>query len=262
MSKILLATPCSGGQVSWAYVQSLLMDAFLAPERLEQPARYDIALYLAGGYSGLAKDRGIIASFALRNGFDKLLFIDADQSWRWADLQKLLDSDKPVIGGMVAMKKYPLQLNFTHQPADSRFFEAEGNVTTPEGVKRWRSYNHGEDEMQVGAVGTGFLVIGCNVLRDMVDKKVAEPFVVPETRNGVRSTTQCWDFFSTGVVDGIHYGEDYGFAILAQRAGHSVWVNTTVSAAHHGSHEYVIPPETWEDTTAGQQRITFNREGL
>jgi hypothetical protein len=250
--KILLATPCSGGQVHWQYALSLLHQMFLHPDRLRQQGRYDVALYLAGSYSGLGKDRGIIASYALREGFDKLLFIDADQSWKWEDAKRLLDSSRGVVGGMVPLKKYPLQLNFAPHPDNRWHFDAEG-VVTPKGVARWRAANTPTDEMRCSAVGTGFLCIDTKVLRKMVEAKVVEPFHIAETRNDKATPETCWDFFSTGVVDGLHLGEDYGFAVLAQRAGFEVYMNTAVSSEHYGQHTYTIPKETWAPVCDRQQ---------
>lgn len=242
--KILVATPCAGGMVNWQYVQCLMSQMFLHPERLAQQERYNLAHYLAGSYSGLGKDRGIIASYALREGFDKLLFIDADQSWNWEGVKRLLNSNRPVVGGMVALKKYPLQLNFAPHPGENHHFVQE-KVATPFGVKRWREAHPGQDEMRCIAVGTGMLCIDVSVLRAMVEAKVVEPFHIAETRNERVAPEVCWDFFSTGVVDGLHLGEDYGFTVLAQRAGFSVYMNTAVAAGHHGSHDYIIPEETW-----------------
>lgn len=238
--KILFATPAAGGMVNWQYHLSTHADLFLAPDRLQNQSKYDIAQFIQGGYSGLAKDRGVIASFALRNGFDKLFMVDSDQSWKWEDCKKLLDSEKPIIGGMVALKHYPVQLNFTHLPTDKRFFEAEGDVTTPQAIKRWRNYNEGKDEMQVAAVGTGFVVIDVKVLAEMVVQKTVQPFLFIEKRDGRRVKVKCWDFFATGPIDGNYYGEDYGFCIQAARAGFSSWVNTSVEIPHHGAHTYEV----------------------
>lgn len=265
--KILLATPASGGLVHWKYFQSVLTELFLAGERLDNMPRYDLAMYVQGGHSGLAKDRGVIASFALRNDFDKLFFVDADQSFMWADCKKLFDSNKPVVGGMVALKSYPIRLNFHPRPEDKHFFAPENNCTSPQGVRRWREAQAANplkpfsDEMQVGALGTGFMCIDVKVLRDMVTKKVVEPFIVEETRNDIPMRSQAWDFFSTGVLDGTFFGEDYGFAILAQRAGHTVWVNTTVTADHHGQHTYQVPKETWAPPTHDSNQMFLPLSG-
>lgn len=250
--KILFASPCAGGQVHHLYARSLLSDLFLHPERLAQQHHYNFAHYLAGGYSGLGKDRGMIASYALREGFDKLFFMDADQSWSWEGVKKLVDSSRPIVAGMVAMKKYPLQLNFAPHPDNKHFFAKEG-APSPIGVKRWREANPGADELRATAVGTGMLCIDVKVLKSMAEKGIAEPFDVAEVRDDKPVAELCWDFFATGVVDRLHLGEDFGFAVLAQRAGFEVYVNTSVAADHHGQHTYTVPPETWAPVCDRQQ---------
>lgn len=239
--KILFATPAGGGHVHWQYHLATHSELFLHPDRLAQQSRYEIAQFLAGGYSGLSKDRGIVASYALREGYDKLLFVDADQSWKWEDVKKLLDSDKPIVGGMVAMKFYPVQLNFAHMMEDRKYYEPEDNVTTPLGIARWRAHNLGQDEMRVSAVGTGFLCIDVKTLAGMVEGKHVESFLYSEMgADGNRRNVKCWDFFPSGPLEGVYYGEDYGFCISAGRAGFHPWVNTSVEIPHHGQHTYEV----------------------
>ena len=53
--KVLIATPCAGGIVRHEYMLSVLIQSFLAPDRLANIAKYDLSLYAAGGYSGRAE---------------------------------------------------------------------------------------------------------------------------------------------------------------------------------------------------------------
>lgn len=271
--KILFATPVSGGMVHWKYHQACFSELMLAEERLPYQKHYDIAMYTQGGYSGLGKDRGIIASFALRQGFDKLLFVDSDQSWVWNDVKTLLDSPRPIVGGMVPLKFYPTQLNFTPILDDKHYFQAEGGVTTIAGIERWRRHNSGEDEMRVGAIGTGFLCIDVRVLEQMVVQKTVQPFDYYQFEYGEKKRTNCWDFFASGPINGQYYGEDYGFAIQAKRTGFDSYVNTAVRIPHWGNHEYVIgatyiqapergtmPPSAREHNESAQMPLPFPDE--
>lgn len=226
--------------VHWRYVNSLLPELFCAPDRLDNIAKYDIAHYLAGGYSGLGKDRGIMASYALRAGFDKLLFIDADQSWTWPQVKKLIDSPYPITAGMVPLKSHPIQLNFTTQPNEAAFFEPEAGIVTPLGIDRWRKANQGDGFIKVSAAGTAFMSIDVPVLRHLAETKAVEPFIFKETSNGVEKFVKCWDFFPSGPIENNYYGEDYGFCICAGRAGFPVYVDTSIEIPHHGQFEYTV----------------------
>lgn len=238
--KILVATPAAGGLVHWKYTNALLPELFNAPERLNNLARYDIAHLLAGGYSGLGKDRDIMASTALRMGFDKLLFIDADQSWKWEQIKKIVESPHPITAGMVPLKSHPIQLNFTTEPQDSHFFDEEAGIVSPRGIDRWRAANPGQDYLKVSAAGTAFLCIDVNkVLRPLASQGKADAFLYKETdgRDGSRMV-KCWDFFPSGAIENNYYGEDYGFCILAQRAGFPIHVDTSIEIPHYGQYEY------------------------
>lgn len=213
---------------------------FLAPDRLANLERYDIAQYLQGGYSGLGKDRSIAASFALRNGFDKVLFIDSDQSWVWEDVKKVLDSKLLIAAGMVPLKSYPTQLNFTPLAVDKEFYDPEDGVVTPAGVARWCDGVIFNEEMPVAAVGTGFMCIDRSVLQTLVDNGSAEKFLFKEAKGDKTEWVACWNFFPSGVLESNYYGEDFSFCILAGRAGIPIGVNTTVKIPHHGWHEYKI----------------------
>lgn len=241
--KILLATPCSGGQVHYKYCQSLLHQAFLSPDRLQNIEKYDIALYHLGGYSGLGKDRGIMASMALRSGFDKIVFIDGDQSWTWPQLKAIIDSDKPIVAGVVALKKYPIQLNFVPNLEDRDCFEPERGRIMAKGLNRLIE-KHKSNEIPVQGTGTAFMAIDVSVL-----KKLSEPgfdyscpsFMFIEGATGKKVT--CWDFFQSGVVEGLYIGEDFGFVFQAKRAGFQAYINGNVRVDHHGGHDYQIGNE-------------------
>lgn len=237
--KILICTPCAGGQVHYLYAHCLLTEAFNAPDRLQQLERYDLSVNLQGGYSGLGKDRSIMASLALRNGYDKIFFIDADQSWTWPQMKKLIDSPHFITAGMVPLKAHPIQLNFTTQPKDSHFFNEEAGMISPTGIDRWREANPNQDYIQVSAVGTAFMCVDVKALRNIAQaSNLVEPFLHKEfDANGVRMV-KCWNFFPVGPMENNYYGEDYGFCISAQRAGFPVYVDTSLEIPHHGAFEY------------------------
>lgn len=237
--RILLATPCGGGQVHHLYTQSLLTEAFLNSDRLQNQHRYELGSYLVGGFSGLAKDRGVVASYALREGFDKIVFIDSDQSWAWPQLKALLDSDKMVIAGVVALKEYPIQLNFTPLVEDKDCFE--GGKITPNGLKKLQKKHAGTYEIEVQACGTAFLAIDTSVLKALVENKSCPMFLYKDVHS--EKMVENWDFFQTGVINERYYGEDYSFCFQAKRAGFSAYINSFVHIDHHGGHTYSIGKE-------------------
>lgn len=236
--KILLSTPCAGSMVHAEYAMSLLARTINAPERLLNLQRYDIAPYLTHGQSGLSKDRNIVASFALRNGFDKLFCIDADQTWTWEQFKTIVDSEQKIIAGVVALKAFPIQLNFTPTLDDKDVFAEDNRAVTPAGLDRLIK-KHGKDEIPVQCMGTAFMCIDVSVLAKLAESPHCPKFVHEE--NG----KQVWvyDFFQTGVVEPLYYGEDWGFCLQAARAGFQPHINAKIHIPHIGQHTYKIGQE-------------------
>lgn len=233
--KALICTPCAEGKVHADYMLSMLSETMLNPDRLMNQRKYDIGLQIAKGASGLGKDRGTLASFALREKMDKLVFIDSDQQWTWRMLKSLLDSEKPIIGGIVALKKYPVSLNFTACPNDKHFFEGPGQLADLAGLEKMVDH-HGTNELKVTAVGTGFLVIDVAVLKAL--SEICPTFKDTNALTG--QETIGWDFFQTTVINGTWFGEDWGFCLKAAECGFETHINASVRPAHIGQHTYFV----------------------
>ena len=218
------------------YLMSLLARTMLAPQRLENLSHYDVAPYLTHGNSGLSKDRNIVASFALRNGFDKLFCIDSDQTWNWEQFRSIVDSNKEIIAGVVPLKAFPTKLNFTPNPEDKDLFEGEdGRSTNPLGLEKMLK-KYGTDELPVQCMGTAFMCIDTKVFAKLAESKYVPKFVY----EGSGKQEWVWDFFQTGVVEPLYYGEDWGFCLQAKRHGFQPYINGKVHIPHIGNHTYRI----------------------
>lgn len=232
--RILLATPAAMGMLENMHVTSLLTQTFMHPDRLAEQGKYQIHHYLMYGESGLGKDRGIAASYALREGYDKIVFIDSDQMWTWEDLKKAIDSDKPILAGVIARKAFPIVLNFHPAKECKKYFEGESGSTF-NGMIKMRD-GVGQDEIEVSMTGTGFIAIQCKVLDAMT--KVCPVFSFQN--NEAPGVVPVWDFFQSGVLKETYFGEDYGFCIKAKEAGFSAFINTSVRIPHIGKFVYTV----------------------
>ena len=233
--RIMYATPAAAGMVHLEYHQSVLFETLLHPERIKEHEKYQITPQHLKGYSGLGKDRSIMASTALRLGMDKLVFIDADQAWKWHDFKALVDSDKEIISAVIPIKQYPLQLNFTPTVEDSDLFKGPwGTAVTVEGLIKMKQ-KHQKSEVPVQLIGTGMVCIDMKVFR-----KLAETCPSFKYHDHKGNTTQNWDFFQSGVVNGRYYGEDGAFCLQANRAGFIPHIHLDVLIPHVGSHLYII----------------------
>lgn len=234
--KIMLATPCFQGVATMDYMQCLLTETLLNPDRLLQQQRYNILPYFQKGYSGLGKDRGTMASYALKLGCDKIIFIDSDQAWTWNDLKKILDSEKQIVAGVIPLKKMPQVLNFTPLMEDMDAFEDEGKEITPVGLRRLRQKYHGQDEIEVEMTGTGFLSVDRSVLEAL--SKTCDQFLYYDPHTQTKQIG--WDFFPSGAMGGVYMGEDWGHCIIAKRAGFKIYINSSVFIDHVGNFTYRV----------------------
>ena len=233
---MMLATPCFGGLVTMEFMQCLLSEMMLHPDRLREQQKYVILPYFQKGYSGLPKDRSVAASYALKSGADKILFIDSDQSWLWSDIKKLLDSDKEIVAGVIPLKQKDQTFNFTPMEYDYDCFAEEDNKITDVGLRRLRQKYFGQDEIEVCLTGTGFALIDCKVLKKM--SETAEEFIFYDPHSQTKQMG--WAFFQCGPLNKVYFGEDWAHFKFARDIGFKVYINSTVLIGHIGSYKYEI----------------------
>lgn len=248
---IMLATPCRDGNVRHEYLLSMLTQMYLHPERLANHQDVQLALYTVGSDSGLSKERGIMASKALTEGYDKIFFVDSDMEWNWADFKQILFNDKPISAGVVSMKKFMAKkngivaqrMNYQVTPEQRGLYEKDfGQAFEFEDIEvtNWLKEKYSSSLVPVGTTGTAFTMIDCSVLKEMATKNVAPKFKYKDPYTG--KATYCWDFFQSGVIaeQEIYVGEDWGFFIQARRLGYDVLVDMDSRPIHIGTHHYRV----------------------
>ena len=102
--KVYIGTPCYGGQCFAGYVASLLQSqSHLA--KLNPPIHLETCFLT--NESLITRGRNtIVAKFLNDKSFTHLLFIDADISWHPTTIQKLVASDKDIVGACYPKKGY------------------------------------------------------------------------------------------------------------------------------------------------------------
>lgn len=176
-----------------------------------------------------------VATAALGEGFDELMWIDSDISFDADDVARLRGHDLPVVAGI-----YPKK-----------------------GVQDFAVHlEPGTEELKVGDggglydvryVGAGFLLTQ-RVVYDDVQRTFSLP--VCNARFGLPSVPY---FLPMVVVDeqaaggsGYWYlGEDYAFCERARLAGHKIVIDTTIRLGHVGKYTY-----SWEDAGVAVTRVT------
>lgn len=147
-----------------------------------------------------------------------LVFVDADISWKGGELARLAKSEHDVIGGTYRTKQ------------DEVKFHVRG---TPEKVG---------DLYKVDGLPGGFLKIS----RAAFERCEASHYTDENGR-------EMRDYFPTGYMDGMIWGEDYGFCRLYRQSGGEIWLDPSIRLRHHdGNRFYDGDFEPWlEKVTAG-----------
>jgi glycosyltransferase involved in cell wall biosynthesis len=225
--RVLISTPCAYGLATVGYVQSLVPTIV----RLGQDG-YDIHLKMQGTESLINRARNTDATYALKNGFDKILFIDADMVFTYENVIRLLTSKREIVGGTYPLKTFPLTLNFNPLPEHGDLF---GTDRQQDNYLAWvEKYADDNGEAEVMHLPTGFLLVDTKVLAKLT-------YSVPWYQSfnpDVKTTDVFYDFFPTTVVENQLRSEDWGFCEVARAAGFPLYLQTRAVNAHVGTFTY------------------------
>ena len=183
--------------------------------------------------AAIDRTRCEIATAALADSFDELIWIDSDIAFEPEAVDRLRAHDLPVVGGLYAKKGVT---------AFAAYFEP-GTESLDVGA--------GGGPRRVRYVGLGFLCTQRRVYDD-VQRMFSLPFC--NTRFGTPAVPY---FLPMVITDddqpgGYWYlGEDYAFCERARQAGHKIVVDTTIRLGHIGKYTY-----GWEDAGQAMPRVT------
>jgi len=205
--------------IDWECEQSL--------RRLEEGG---VKVVRRGGSSAIDVARNDLISNALHDGFESMMFIDADIGFDPDDAFRLLARPEPVLCGVYAKKGI--------RGLASHFAEEVGEVLFGPAAT-------GPYPLRYAA--TGFLRIKAEILRRMVDA-LELPLCNTKWGRGL------WPFFMPMIApqDGekLHYlGEDWSFSYRLRQIGVTPLADTSIRLWHWGRHAY-----GWEDAGADRPR--------
>ncbi|NKY60870.1 hypothetical protein [Nocardia flavorosea] len=198
-------------------------------EALKQLERRGYQVRRRYGSAAIDQARSRLATDALAEGFDELMWIDSDTGFDPDAVEQLRAHELPLVGG-VCVKKGARALACHILPGTERFVLGEGGGLT-----------------EVRYVGTGFLHT-----RREVYEKIAEHEKLPVCNQKFGTPTV--PYFLPMLLpedDGNHWylGEDFAFTERARRCGFDVYVDTSFRLEHIGTYGY-----TWEDAGTDKPR--------
>ncbi len=204
--KILVCTPCYGGQLHVGYLRTIF-DI--------QAAAYGqnivVDFLVTEGESLVSRARNNLVSTFLRSDFDTLAFIDADIEMRGVDFCRLAKMTG-VRGAAVCMKGPP----------------GEELLSAWKDGKRLRRANMGAESLSVDFLGAAVMLVPRSAFDALIESGDVSAYEDAGIGPG-------YDFFQCGAVDGVYLSEDYGFCYLLKKAGVPVKVHPTVQVKHYGA---------------------------
>lgn len=224
--KLFISTPCLGGRPYGGYVDSLMSSVNAA---INEGLITGLNIHRQDKESLIHRARNRAARSFLESGFDKLLTIDADITWTYEDLKRIITSDKDIVGGVYPIKAFPTVANFNPLPGQGGRFDLLG---LEDFAQKYADPETGEAEVR--HIPTGFLCVTRRVFEALTH--LAEPYEVLDARTGLRESFHA--FYPSQVHGGSLESEDFGFCRLAHEAGFPIFINTKVLLGHIGDHTY------------------------
>lgn len=235
-NSILLATPAYGGLLHSKYVKSLVSTCNdLAFRGIVH------GLYIIPNESLISRARNRCAAFALRQGFERLMFIDADLGWKPADMDAILNSDKLVVGGTYPLKQFSPRRLAYNPHREARFPDGIGMRSLEELQYLKDHYaDNATGEVCVRHVPTGFMMIHCSVLTRLQD--FVPDYLHEDSGDG--ALEQQYDYFPVRLRGKTYESEDWAFcSLVREHLDCGVWLNTRVVLSHTGIYTYTAEGE-------------------
>jgi hypothetical protein len=210
MTKIHFMTPCYGGQITEVCFSSYLQWTILAMQN-----GLDFQLDTLSNESNVNRARNSCAAKFLAGDATHLMFVDADIQFRAEDINKLVSHDKEIVGGIYPQKTLPPKMV----------------VNTLDNGKREG------DLVEVGTLGTGFMLIKSVVFQAMIEEG-AQKYTDAIGLSSVENDNQ-YDFFNCTIdSNGRYLTEDWSFCRRWRQIGGQIWADITIPLVHVGYHRF------------------------
>ena len=240
---VFVATPCYGGLVYYNYVRSLL-------DTVVHLNNNGVGVKIAGmgNESLITRARNQMVAQFMETDCSHMMFIDADVGWNGADVKKLLDWDKEIIGGVYPMKQYFFEKS---ESAFHDSFDANNTFSPTMFKSKLLTYpvNYASDTIDVkkGLVSlkhipTGFMLVKRCVFEKMM-KKYPEMKLTQDANRDPSIAKWVYNFFDCMVEPstGCYLSEDYAFChryLDLDRDNNEIYADISVGLSHTGTHTF------------------------
>lgn len=228
---ILVLTPSYGGQIYVGYLSSIIK-----LERLCKEKNIIIDYEFCYNESLIPRARNtLVDKFMNSSNYTHLLFLDADIQFEPEDIIKMLEYNKPLVGGVYPKKNinWDKITNLINNNNEKKLTYEEIQSIIKDAVVILlddTTINLQEEFIETRYTGTGILLIQRNVLEKM---KESFPNDIYAAEN-----TKYFRYFDTELKNGIYLSEDYWFCDRWRQLGGKVYIYTKFRCKHWGTYAY------------------------
>ena len=244
--KIVIGTPCFGGMLHNGFFQSML-DLSVNFTKLNIP----FEMMTIGNESLIQRARnGIVARFMGDDTATHLMFIDADITFSWISIVKLLLSGKELSGGCYPKKCFNWDKIKHHIQKNATLKDDELMAKSLDYVFNPIYHKEGENVVirldngmaQVKDIGTGFMLIRKSVINKMIakfpDTKYRNNVAGYSTNNKADDYFYCLFDCCIDPVSRVYLSEDYLFCKRWIDIGGELWLDLNTNLNHTGIIDY------------------------
>lgn len=210
MTKIHFLTPCYGGNITEVCFSSYLGFTIMAMQN-----GINFQIDTLSNESNVNRARNSCAAKFLSGDCSHLMFVDADIQFNPQDIVKLVNHDKDIVGGIYPQKTLPPKMV----------------------VNTLNNSEQQGDLIEVGTLGTGFMLIKRSVFEKMIEEG-ATPYVDAIGLSPEENANQ-YDFFQCTIDSkGRYLTEDWSFCRRWRQLGGKIWADTKIALAHVGYYRF------------------------
>ena len=219
-TKLFLATPCYGGQLHAAYVNSLIRTIQQLNKAGLECEHHFIADSLVN------RVRNVLVARFMASSCTHFMFIDGDIEWEPEAVFRLLAAsqvdDIEICCGIYPKKVLPptFPVNFT--PSASSLINQHPQTGF----------------IEIKDAPTGFLMVRRTALERMMAAYPERKCHMREDAPAIEKGYEYALFDCFIDTDGCYLSEDYGFSRLWQRIGGQVWMDPEIHLAHFGQYKF------------------------
>jgi hypothetical protein len=246
--KVLVATPCYGGQMFVPYTVALL-------EAFRNLPKYgiDLEVMFLTNESLIPRGRNECVASFLSGDCTHLLFVDSDVGFNWRDIMKLIHDDKGVIGGIYPKKGIGWE-KLNDYKAVIEEYERLWSKTMTFGefcINKTGQYNLNlltnnfrveNNVVKIKHLPTGFMMIQRGVLEKLIATYPDKKYINNEGL--AKNKSMYYNLFAIGVdqregiYKGLYQSEDWYFCDLCSETGIEIYANIGVKLTHTGTYKF------------------------